>query len=365
MGTEDNGLAHTLEVQPREPQRRRGPLLWIKRGLLGLGIGLIALAVIGAIYQAIATEIDQRTYPPPGKMVDVNGHLLHINCMGEGSPTVIFESGLGGMSTAWANIQPQVAKTTRACAYDRAGIGWSEPGPTPRDPKQIAHELHTLLGKAGIDGPYVLVGQSFGGLYVRMYADMYPNEVAGMVLVDSSHPDMWTRLPPEAVATLKFPAWQARAVTFLTRLGVFRLAGGGPLLTGCGGLPVRQCKESQAFEATARYAVTWRQEYYERNRDAQVRATRDLGDKPLVVLTAGDHSRDFAGGLSPAERTRFERSWYNLQSELAALSTDSVHLVVEGAGHSTLQTDQEDAQETIAAILRVVKAVRTGQSLTR
>jgi pimeloyl-ACP methyl ester carboxylesterase len=323
--------------------------------------GLLALAVIGAIYQAVATQIDQRTYSAPGEMVNVNGHLMHINCVGRGSPTVILESGLGNMSADWANIQPEVAKTTRVCAYDRAGTGWSEPGPTPRDPKQIAHELHTLLGKAGIDGPYVLVGQSFGGLYVRMYADLYPKEIAGMVLVDSSHPDMWTRMPPEVAAALRPPAWQMRAMAYLARLGVTRLSGGD--MSECG-LPVRQCKEEQAYFATARYLVTKRQEMYAPERDAQVRATGDLGDKPLVVLTAGDHSRDFAAGVSPAARTRFEHTWYTLQSELAALSTDSNHRVVEGAGHSTLQTDREDAQETIAAIVRVVKAVRSDEPLT-
>ena len=356
------------KVPPRQTEQesqgarpKRGLGVWIRRGLVWLVAGLLALAVIGAIYQVVATQIDQRTYPPPGEMVHANGHLMHINCVGRGSPTVILESGLGNMSTDWANIQPEVAKTTRVCSYDRAGTGWSEPGPTPRDPKQIAHELHTLLGKAGIDGPYVLVGQSFGGLYVRMYADLYPKEIAGMVLVDSSHPDMWTRMPPEVAAALRPPAWQMRAMAYLARLGVTRLSGGD--MSECG-LPVRQCKEEQAYFATAQYLVTKRQEMYAPERDAQVRATGDLGDKPLVVLTAGDHSRDFAAGVSPAARTRFEHTWYTLQSELAALSTDSNHRMVEGAGHSTLQTDQENAQETIAAIVRVVKAVHSGEPLT-
>jgi hypothetical protein len=136
-----------------QEQRRRGPLGWIKRGLLGLAIGLVALAIIGATYQVIATEIDKRAYPPPGKLVEVNGHLMHINCMGEGGPTVILESGLANMSADWANIQPQLAKTTRVCAYDRAGMGWSESGPQPRDARHISSELHTLLDNAGIEGP--------------------------------------------------------------------------------------------------------------------------------------------------------------------------------------------------------------------
>src|SRR5215210_2389409 len=119
------------------------------KALLWLVVALLVLALIGAIYQAIGTEVYRRIYPPPGELVDVGGHSLHINCLGEGSPTVILESGLGAGSVDWANIQPEVADTTRVCAYDQAGSGWSEPGPEPRDLQQIAGELHTLLGNAG------------------------------------------------------------------------------------------------------------------------------------------------------------------------------------------------------------------------
>jgi len=290
---------HAEGIQPR---RRLGG--WIRRGLVCVIVSLGALAVIGAVYQAVATELDQRAYPPPGEMVDVGGYRLHINCVGQGSPTVILESGLGNMSADWANVQPEVAETTRVCAYDRAGTGWSEPGPEPRDPQQIARELHTLLGNAGIDGPYVLVGQSFGGLYVRMFAARYPKEVAGMALVDASHPDMWTRLPPEVVATLKPPAWQVMAMTFLTRLGVFRLTGGD---TAECGLPARQCTEVEAYFRATRYRMAWGQEMLAPDRDAQVRATGGLGDRPLVVISAGDHGRDFAVGVSGTARARFER----------------------------------------------------------
>ncbi len=137
----------------------------IGKALLWLVVALLVLAVIGAIYQAIATEIDQRAYPPPGEMVNVGDHSLHINCIGEGSPTVIFESGWYFMSAHWVRVQQEVSDTTRVCAYDRAGIGWSERGPEPRDAEQVSSELHTLLANAGIEGPYVLAGHSYGGLY--------------------------------------------------------------------------------------------------------------------------------------------------------------------------------------------------------
>ena len=177
---------HSQETQPR-----RGLGFWIRRGF----VWLLALAVIGAIYQAIATQIDQRTYSPPGEMVDVGTHSLHINCLGEGSPTVILEAASGGMSAHWVRVQQQLAQTTRVCAYDRAGMGWSEGGPEPRDAARVTGELHALLEGAGVEGPYVMVGHSFGGLYARAYAARYPDETAGVVLVDSSHPDQFERLP--------------------------------------------------------------------------------------------------------------------------------------------------------------------------
>ena len=126
---------------------------WIGRALLWLIVALLALAVVGAIYQAIATEHAERAYPPPGEMVVVGGHRLHIDCVGQGSPTVVLDAALGNMSAQWVWVQREVSDTTRVCAYDRAGMGWSEMGPEPRDAKQISSELHALLKGAGIEGP--------------------------------------------------------------------------------------------------------------------------------------------------------------------------------------------------------------------
>jgi pimeloyl-ACP methyl ester carboxylesterase len=349
-------------VQSHSARRREGVGFWTGRVLLGLVIIVVALATMGAIYQAVATAIDERTYPAPGQLVDVGGYRLHINCMGQGSPTVILESGLANMSADWANVQPLVAEGTRVCAYDRAGIAWSDPGPQPRDPGQIAGELHTLLSRAGIAGPYVLVGQSFGGLYVRMYAARYSREVAGMVLLDASHPDMWQRLPAEATATLTGPAWQATAMRLMARLGLFRLTNGD--FTNCG-LPTLQCAEERAFASSTSKWDTWTAEMYAPERDAQVRDTGNLGARPLVVLTAGDHRRDFVAGISAAAQMQFEDVWQELQAELAALSINSVHRIVDGAGHQSLQLDHAAVPMTSAAILEVVEAARSGQPLAR
>jgi pimeloyl-ACP methyl ester carboxylesterase len=160
-----------------------------------LVVALLALAVVGAIYQAIATERAERAYPPPGEMVDVGGYSLHINCVSQGGPTVVLDAGSGGMSADWVWVQREVSDTTRVCAYDRAGMGWSEMGPEPRDAKQISSELRAQLTKHGIEGPYVLVGHSFGSLYMQTYATRYPDEVAGVVLVESSHPEQFSYRP--------------------------------------------------------------------------------------------------------------------------------------------------------------------------
>ena len=146
---------------------------------------IIGLSLIGYIYEPIAEARDAKAYPPPGQMVDMGGYRLHINCTGKGSPTVVIESGWGDMSATWGWVQPEVAKTTRVCTYDRAGMGWSEASPQPRTAREYAQELHTLLEKANEHGPYVLVGHSMGGFTMIVYAQDYPDEVSGLVLVDS------------------------------------------------------------------------------------------------------------------------------------------------------------------------------------
>src|SRR5215216_5553459 len=203
----------------------------IGTALLGLVVVLLALGVAGAIYQAIATERAERAYPPSGQKVGVGGYSLHINCVGQGSPTVVLDAGSGGFSAHWVRVQREVSDTTRVCAYDRAGMGWSEMGPDPRDAQQITSELHTLLGKAGIEGPYVLVGHSFGGMYVQTYAARYPEEVAGVALVDSStDPDQFGQRPeaqdsnePQKQTSAVGSQLERFGISLPARLGVVRL----------------------------------------------------------------------------------------------------------------------------------------------
>ncbi len=184
--------------------RRSSILRWIGGILLSIVLLFVLLAAAGASWQWLASQADARAYPPPGELIDVGGHRLHLFCMGEGSPTVILDALGDGTSAHWGWVQPAVAKSTRVCAYDRAGRGWSDAGPAPRDGHTLAHELHTVLANAGIEGPKVLVGHSFGAIIGRIYADLYPADVAGLVLVDPGLPGLRSeRMPAEVFAQVE------------------------------------------------------------------------------------------------------------------------------------------------------------------
>lgn len=331
----------TVAEQEKEGER---PRRWLKYGLLGLLGVIVVLLVAGMVYQAIGSAGDARRYPPSGQLVSVGDYRLHLNCVGEGSPTVILETMSGGMSAYWAWIQPEVAQKTRVCAYDRAGRGWSDPGVTPRDLWGTAEDLYTLLQNAGIEGPYVLVGHSIGGLYVRAFADQHPDEMAGMVLVDAVHPEDFKRFPEEeeqektySMITAFFPA--------LARIGLFRLyfASGGEI--DFPDLPAQQHAEVASFWSSPAYFQNSRAEGQMGSAiREQGQALLDLGDIPLVVISAG---------INPP-------NWITLQAELPLLSTNSTHITVEDATHGSLAFNPNHAQQTSTAILQVVEAAKTG-----
>ena len=251
--------------------------------LLGLVVVLLALALAGAIYQAIATELAERAYPPPGQMVDVGGYSLHINCVGQGSPTVVLDGGSGGFSAQWVRVQREVSGTTRVCAYDRAGMGWSEMGPDPRDARQITSELHTLLSKGGIEGPYVLVGHSFGGMYMQTYANLYPDEVAGVALVDSStDPDQFSQRPeardsyePQKQRSAVGSQLVRLGVSLPARLGIIRLL--SKLDPASTELPPQQRAQIDALTPSTRQVTTTALEFLAPTQTLRLGSTGALG----------------------------------------------------------------------------------------
>src|SRR5215210_3153257 len=340
-------LSVVSSTTPRRVMRRIG------MALLGLVVALLVLAVAGAIYQAIATELAERAYPPPGELVDVGGYSLHINCVGQGSPTVVLDAGSGAFSAQWVRVQQEVSGITRVCAYDRAGMGWSEMGPEPRDAKQISSELHTLLKGAGIKGPYVLVGHSFGGMYMQTYAARYPYEVAGVVLVDSStDPDQFSHQPvtqdsyePQKQRFAVVPKLVRLGVSLPARLGIVRLL--SKLDPAPPELPPQQRAQIDALAPSTRQVSTYALEFLA---PTQTRRLGSLGNKPLAVVTAG----------------KSEPSWLKRQDKLATLSSsNSTHRVVKGATHESLVYDRSDSQATSTAIVEVVAAVRNDRPLAR
>jgi pimeloyl-ACP methyl ester carboxylesterase len=321
--------------------RMRRALAGRSRWLLTPVIAVLALAALGATYENISLLRDQHAYPAPGKTFAVDGHRLHLDCHGRGAPTLLLSNGLGEISASWARIAGPLAETTRVCAYDRAGQGWSSDADSPQDGVTAARDLHTLLAVAGEHGPYVLVGHSTGGTYAMTYAARYPEQVAGLVLLDSSSPEQFTRMPdyPGRYALMR------RGLALLPTLGRLGVA----RAFSASRLPAPASDQVEALTATAHAARNGRDEVsmipevFE-----QAQALTTLHDRPLAVLTASENL------TTPG--------WTDAQDELAALSTHGVHRVVDSS-HAGLVEDEGGAAASVRAITQVVAAVRTGSRL--
>jgi pimeloyl-ACP methyl ester carboxylesterase len=322
-------VASRARPRGRQVLRRIGRILTVALGLI------VVLGLLGASYEAAAEAADLRAYPPPGQMVDVGGYRLHIHCTGTGSPTVVIESGWGDMSASWGWVQPEVAKTTRICTYDRAGMGWSEASPQSRTARQYARELHTLLAKANEPGPYVLVGHSMGGFTLIVYAHDYPDEVSGLVLVDAQD------LPTADVAT-PHPAPKpggAPLITLLARIGLIRLL--AEPLGSVQNLPEGDKQAYTAFAVAPRGVQAYLDEGMGMSEGgAQARAVTTLGALPLLVLSRGQDQ--------DAKHTA-------AQASLLQLSTDSQQLFADKSGHS-IHLEQPAA--AVAAIAQMVAQLR-------
>jgi pimeloyl-ACP methyl ester carboxylesterase len=287
-------------------------------------IALLCLIIVSCSPNR-ATQLPEPTLAPsptaaprptlPGDKVDVGGYQLYLYCTGTGSPTVILEAGLEGDDISWKQVQPEVAQFTRVCSYDRAGLAHSDYGPTPRDAEMSAADLHTLLTKAGVAPPYVLVGHSFGGLLIRRFAFDYPEEVNGLIFIDSLHEDWWE----EALALLPPPS-----ATDPGRLASFR----GYLIEGWR-------DPNSNFEAMDIPAVV-----------EQVRETGDFGELPVTVLTAGQFTV-LNPGLPPDMEAALAELFHDLQGRLAELSTVGSQVVIPDSGHNM---PRENPQAVVDAI---------------
>lgn len=311
---------------------------------------MLALASIGGAYQSLGEAADAKAYPAPGRLINVGGYRLHLNCTGSGSPTVVLQPGAGEMSSNLGWIAPAIAGDTRVCVSDRAGRGWSEPADTVQDATQIATDLHTLLHRGNVPGPYVLAGHSFGGLYVLTFAARYPDEVAGMVLMDSTAPAPAAKPGPASPAVPGAYDVMGRVSALIStsaRLGLARLY--APIEAGS--LPPRSGDEVRANIAAPGNLRSTIDEYVQANTSmAEAASLRDFADKPLIVLTAGigSDSKHLAS-----------------QNQLANLSTNSVHRTIDGAIHEALVAEEDGAASTTQAILDVVSSVRSAGPLAK
>jgi pimeloyl-ACP methyl ester carboxylesterase len=306
---------------------------WTKRIGVVLGAILVIAALSGATYQQLATRKELAATPPPGRLVDLGGYRLHLWCTGDGAPAVILDAGLGGTSAGWGFVQPEVARFTRVCSYDRAGMGYSDPGPSPRTARRIARELAELLARGGIAGPVVLVGESIAGFYVRVFASDHPERATGLVLVDASHEDDAHDVPG-----------MARFVPLLSTVGVFRLLG----------VSFGQRVESLA-PSVQRYAqaTRFRAAGYQAAADeimhigetvSEVRNTRRKLTIPVLVVTG-------ARGA--------DENWRRLQQDEASLSERGCVITAQQSGH-VVPIDQP---KVVVDAIRTVVEIARGQEV--
>ena len=304
--------------------------------------------------------------PLPGRLVQVVTHKLHLLCRGTGSPAVVFDAALGGSSLSWTYVQPAVAGFTTACAYDRAGFGWSDAGPMPRTAERIAAELHEMLATAGVPPPYVLVGHSFGGLTVRAYVERHPGEVAGLVFVDPAHPEEWREPSTADRERLARGVTLCRRGATAARAGiaslVARLASAGALDLARGiaaAVSRRTLHRSDEqilapvtklpMEARAVLRWMWTQPRYFEALGSQIanvcasaaaiHLTPDYGRLPLITISSTEAS----------DRRR------QLQGALAARSSRGRHIVAKDSGHWIPLDEPEIVVEAIRDVVMQVR----------
>jgi pimeloyl-ACP methyl ester carboxylesterase len=309
--------------------------------------------------------VSPNSHPPIGKLVNIGSHRLHIYSIGEGSPSVIFESGGASWSLDWNLVQNEVAKFTNACSYDRAGFGWSESGSNPRTSEQIVTELHTLLTNAEIKKPYILVGASFGGHTARLFSKKYPEEVAGIILLDARHETINSKMPPSWKKLEVAGKGMYQFMLLASRLGALNLLG---KLMGEKAAPPIVMKLPPEIR-TAYLEVGFQPKYFQSNldelaasgeSDKQLSTTGSLGNIPLTVIRHG--IPDLFARMPIEQAKQAEIVWQELQAELAKLSSNSQILVAEKSGHG-IQIDQpslvvDSIHQMVQTIRRVSTAVQ-------
>jgi pimeloyl-ACP methyl ester carboxylesterase len=328
---------------------------WLKR--IGLGsLALLVLALVGgAIGESVARHRAHAAYPPRGQLVDIGGRRIHLDCRGSGVPTVVLEAGLDSAgSLSWDRVHDALATTTRTCAYDRAGVMWSDPTPRPQDAETIAEDLHATLHVAGLDGPIVLVSHSLGGPYSMVYTRRYGEQVRGLVFVDTSHPDQVAKLGLPKPGTGQRLVYAA--LPYLSWTGLVRLLVDDPGVE-VPGMSERTKTVSHAYLSETFGASLAEEAAIDRTL-AEGGQLRTLGDRPLVVLTG---LLPFppevlkALQLSAADGARIQATWKELQDDEASWSTRSRHVIVGDSGHYVQDARPDLVIEAVEDVVRQVR----------
>lgn len=316
---------------------------------------LSLLAVSISIYLALATRAKVRLkqqYPPIGKMVDIGGYRLHMHVEGEGTPTVILDAGAGGIGLSWELIRPAIAKVTRVVTYDRAGLGWSDPSPKPRRADVMAEELHTLLINAKIQAPYILVGHSLGGVVSRQFAAKYPNEVAGLVMVDSAHEQQMKHFPEALVKMVNSMKGMFVVMKLMTKLGVFALKPSLAQIGDNGKLSSDIVAQMQGVMASSNSHAEAMIAESENVYAAETQPVSALGDLPMTVISHGQlEANAVPPSLGQQVRNDYETAWQNLQAEITSLSTRGRRIVAERSGHNVIFDQPEIVVESILELI--------------
>ena len=318
---------------------RRSLANWSRRALLYPALVVLSLLAVGGGVGTVIAATSSNPAPASGHTYLANGHRLYIHCVGSGSPTVVLFNGLGEWTPNWAWVQPNVSATTRTCAFDRAGEGWSGGKAVRQDGHQLASDLHALLRTAHVPGPYVLAGHSVGGTYALVYGELYPRQVAGVALIDSATPYQFGLSDYRSFySTFK----RASALLPVAARTVFgRMALGA----GFASLPPKARNAARAFNSSPAQLTASRIEFLQLPTVFnQAKALHSLHGKPLAVLSAS------VGEM---------HGWTAVQNKLARLSTNSTHRTVAGASHAALLEDKGFATITSNAITEVVRRVRS------
>ena len=333
---------------------------WVKillRSFIVFIVLFLLLLIIGYSYQAKATKTDLNKYPTPGKLYQVDGRNYHLNCMGAGTPVVILEAGLGESSLSWLNIQPELAKTTKVCSYDRAGFGWSEGHNQQMSSVKVANTLHKLLEVADVSAPYVMVGHSRGGIFVRSFYHQFPNTVEGMVLIDSIHENSPLLSLPYVGNYYRFQKVQMQLAKALAPFGVVRLAGLADAARQNPPLAPEIILAKTAVQNRTDSARAFANEIFIMQEEGLSPTTpnpQPLGNLPLIVLSAAD-SINVAKEHDDNNQIELTKINFENQKALANLSTSSEWIQVKNSGHY-IMWDQPEI--VLTSILKVLNTVR-------